>query len=362
MTSEKLLDALNDIDGKAIREARAAGKQLPRRRFAVLIAAVIALTAMTVTAFASEEIAGWFRQYFARQTGTDLSPKQIEYIEANEQIVAQELECCGYTVKLKSYLTDGEVTYVTLGVTAPEDVALNQWGSLSCYDGIEVTDERGYPPFSWGFEVENDPDGHDNTANVVIPIRPGDWNTGSVWNIRIDALYTTFYDEAYEQELMQTKYAGQTEVMFTNEESARIHQHPLLAEGPWSFTINTAGSSEELELLTAPVTVQASVRRHGSDDITSDDYFVYTTEDVTITSVIVRPLSVSICYESDGVVQFADEVDEEVYAVLKDGTSIRLHTGNSNADGEDTLVPDTPIVLDEVDHILLADGSKLTTP
>lgn len=129
MKPEKFLNALNDIDGRYIREAReetAAVRRTGRRRFAVLIAAVVALMAMAVTAFAAEDIAGWFRQYFTQKTENGLTQQQIDYIEENEQIVAQSLESNGWTLELRSAITDGEKAYIIIGVTAPEDVSLEQ--------------------------------------------------------------------------------------------------------------------------------------------------------------------------------------------------------------------------------------------
>ena len=62
MKSEKMLYAINDIDSTFLDEAHqtAAPKHRSSRRIAVLIAAVIALMAIAVTAFASEQITSWF--------------------------------------------------------------------------------------------------------------------------------------------------------------------------------------------------------------------------------------------------------------------------------------------------------------
>ena len=85
MKPEKILYAMNDIDGEFLNEARAAAApHKSTRRFVVLAAAVVALMAITVTAFASEQISGWFRQYFGNQTDAPLTPGQIEFIEENE--------------------------------------------------------------------------------------------------------------------------------------------------------------------------------------------------------------------------------------------------------------------------------------
>lgn len=365
MTPEKLLNALNDIDEKIIREARGENNTVRHfnpRRFTAILAAVIALIALATTAFAAEEIAGWFRNYFAQRTGKDLTQEQIQYIEENEQIIADTLKNDGYTVELKSSLTSGDTTYLTLGITAPTDVALEEM-DLQPYEGFQITNDQGQPPFTWGFCVQDDLDGLANTVDVVIEIEPGKWTTEHAWYIQIDALYTCFYDQAYEQELLQTKYAGQSDIMFTNEETMRIYQYSVLAEGPWTFTVNVDGSTaESIELLAEPVTVQACVRRIGSEDITSDDYFIDTVEDVTITSFVLTALDASVYYECDGTVRFADFNGECVYAVMKDGTQIQLNAGNGHSKGMDKLLAESPIILDEVAYVLLPDGTKLMMP
>ena len=103
MKPEKILYAMNDIDNEFLREAHAeaAPKHRHSRKLAVLIAAVVTLMALTVTAFAAEEIAGWFKQYFSRNTENGLTPGQIEYLDEHEQIVGESQSHNGYDLKLK---------------------------------------------------------------------------------------------------------------------------------------------------------------------------------------------------------------------------------------------------------------------
>ena len=64
MKSEKIIYAMNDIDGEFLREARAEAASTRRsRKYMALIAAVIALMALTVTAFAAEDIESWFKAF-----------------------------------------------------------------------------------------------------------------------------------------------------------------------------------------------------------------------------------------------------------------------------------------------------------
>ena len=50
----------------------------------------------------------------------------IEYIQENEQIIAQTQVKGDWTIELKSAICDGKTAYVIFSVTAPEDVNLEE--------------------------------------------------------------------------------------------------------------------------------------------------------------------------------------------------------------------------------------------
>lgn len=357
MKTEKFLNALNDIDGQFIREAheeKAQPRRAGHRRFGVLIAAVVALMALTVTAFAAEDIAGWFRNYFADRSGTDLSTGQIEYIEENEQIISETQENSGYSLNLKSVLSDGNLTYITLGVTAPADVTADDLADLSCM-GIDFYDQNKQPCSSYTMEKCDDGDGLDNTVDLVFAMEPGNWNAGGSWTLRFSRLVKRVHDEAYERELLETKYTGMTDFMFTDEEASRIYQEIVLAEGNWVFTFDLNNNEiQQLELITDPVTAQScyGYKADGTEMF----------EQVEITSFILRPMSAVISAESAwGALDFSDNSSRPIYVVMKDGSRIQLYT-SYGAPNEAHLTAESPIVLEEVDHVLLSDGTKLMAP
>lgn len=352
MKPEKIIAALNDIDGQYIREAReepAAGRGLSRR-FTVLIAAVIALMAVTMTAFAAEEISGWFRQYFSGRSAVPLTPEQVEFIEENEQIIEETQESSGYTVELKSVLADGQNAYAIIGVTAPADVTREQLEQLSAM-GIDIYDENKNPCFTFGFQYSDDRDGIDNTADYLINFTPADWNNGDLWTIRVSELGMNIYDREYEQELLDTKYAGQSNIMFTDEEAARINQYVPLAEGPWKFTFDLSeAASAELELITTPVSALTcyGYKPDGTEVL----------EEISITSFVLRPLGATVYAESQGALDLTYNADQKIFVVMKDGSQIQLLPA-WGAMGEQHLECAAPIVLSEVDYILMPDGAKL---
>lgn len=323
-----------------------------RMRPVVLVALIAIVAAMAITAFATEEIAGWFKHFFAKNSENGLTASQIEYLDKHEQIINETQTNNGYELKLKSVLSDGYTVYATIALTAPENVTqadLSElWGSA-----IDFYDENKKPCASWMMDVCDDMDGLENTADLVFEITPADWNSGTILTIRINALEKMLHDVEYEMELLATKYAGQDNIMFTDEESARIYQKIMMAEGPWEFTIDLSTiETQILELIAEPVTVQTS---YGFKEDGTDLY-----ENVTVTSLILSPLSATIQTDTDYAPDFTTG-DRKVYVVMTDGSCIEL-IPNRSGGGKQYFNVESPIVLDDVDYVLLSDGMKLIAP
>lgn len=354
MKPETILYAINDIESEFLMEARA--ESVPQhhrsRRFAILIAAVIALMVIAVTAFASEEVAGWFRLYFAKQSDTPLTPEQIQFIDAHEQIFGESQTHDGYTLELKSILSDTGTVYVTIGITAPAGVTEEDlrclWGS-----DIDFFDENGKPAASWGVKLHVGVDGKENSADLVFEVNPADWNSGTLWTLRIKSLSKLVHNKAYEQELLETKYAGQDDIMFTDEESAKIHQQILLAEGPWEFVIDLSNiQTDTLELITEPIAVQVLC------DYQEDGTKLF--DEVQITSFILSPLTATIQTDADYPPNFTIN-DRTIYVVMDDGSRIAL-LSNWGVGGKQHFNAESPIMLEKVDHVLLANDTKIMAP
>ena len=354
MKPEKILCAMNDIDDRFLEEAREeAAPRRKARRFPALIAAVLALTAVTVTAFAAEEIAGWFAGYFSARTDTALSSQQVRYLEENEQVIGETQEENGWTVSLKSVLADSSTIYATLSISAPTDLPFNETTMLSS-DGIDFYDQNNKPCWAMELQVLDDGDGLATTADLLMAFTPSDWNSGKVWTLRIQRLTAWVHDTEYEQQLLDTKYAGQTDIMFTDEESAQLYRDVTLAEGPWEFTLDlNASTAEELEMITEPVTAQSCY------GFKADGTNVY--EEVTVTSFLLRPLSATVTAESTGALDLTSTADRRIFVVMKDGTRVELQPDWGTI-GLQQFTAESPIVLSQVDHILLPDGTKIPAP
>lgn len=317
-----------------------------------LVALVALVSAMTVTVFASDLIHSWFRQYFARNIENGLNAEQIEYLDENEQILGENQTYGGYDLKMKSVLSDGSTVYVTIGISAPNDVAeedlRNLWGS-----DIDFYDENRRPCAAWTMNFFDDGDGFENTADLVFEMNPADWNSGNIWTLRIDSLRKLVHNEEFERMLLETKYAGQEDFMFTDEEAAQIHQQFTLAEGPWEFTFDLSKvETDVLELVTGPVAVQ--VCRGIKEDGT------YLFDEVCITSIEISPLAATIQSDTDYAPDFTGG-NRGIYAVMKDGTSIAL-LSNWGVGGKQHFNAEAPIILEDLDHILFGDGTKFMAP
>lgn len=74
-------------------------------------------------------------------------------------------------------------------------------------------------------------------------------------------------------------------------------------------------------------------------------------EDIEVTSVKLRSLSIEVISE-DKFADFLSFTGASSYAVMKDGSRVEIMNKKFVK----------PIDLNQVDHILLADGTKLTVP
>lgn len=345
----------------------------------VLAAALIALMALTVSA--SETVQNWFIGFFAGRTESALSQEQMEYIKENAVNIADSQTKNGWTVELRSAISDGTQAYIIIGVAAPENVNLEQtivdgvaqdWfgpGNMSMHsDGMQdlvSSSEKGLVLQSYGVSVEEDGDGQNNTKNLVIQLNPNfDWHpdpfgTGVNWRIHIENIVHQYEDEEYRRELMQDKYAGQTDVMFTSEETMRLYRVDVLTEETWEFTVNFVEHKHGVELLSSSVTTTASVTQN-----TGSKIWEYETdqEKVELTSVILRPLSITAYYNCENGVNLTWAGSEHVYAVMRDGSRVALTDMGSGGVGCSILEAEAPIVLDEVEYILMADGTIITMP
>ena len=356
MKPEKLLDALNDIDSDLIAQAQAPQSQRARPRFTLLVAAVLAIAALTATAFASDHISGWFAQYFQKHNDAPLTSEQVQYIEENELVFGETQTQDGYDLELKSVLADSTTVYITLGLTGPDALPFDEDTRLA-FDSFDFYDQNMKGPQAMSARTINDTDTEDNTTDLILEYTLGSWNDSDQWTLSIKELKLYIYDSVYEQQLLDTKYAGQENIMLSDEEAALIHRYETLAQGTWEFTIDLSkADSAELEMVAEPFTAQSCC------GFKADGTLVY--EEVTINSMVIRPLSATIqteLTESRAAPDFTPTMDEQIFVVMKDGSRIQL-LPDWGMSGKQHFATASPIVLSQVDHVLLADGTQIMVP
>ena len=246
----------------------------------------------------------------------------------------------GYTVEVKSAVTDGQRAVIRLGITAPEGVSLTSLNVVG-QEGEKARLESGggeffcksgevNPGWSSGTSyTEDDGDGKENTQDYVMEVlldcsEELAFAPGSVWRLYWEDLQATYWNGDRDQ----------WETAWT-------------VEGTWIFDITfDEGDFRELELVREPVTtnIVTAWTMKGED--------VY--HDVTITSFVLRNLSATVTFEGNGGDLTDYQNEKYVTVVMEDGTEIRLQERNGTA-----LDAEAPIDLDAVDYVLLTDGTKL---
>lgn len=245
----------------------------------------------------------------------------------------------GCTIELKDAVTDGLVAYVTLGITVPEGYSLE--GSIisnNFFSDFMVPVSGEKVEGSHTMHRQDDGDGLDNTMEIVVEYissretedgtAESAFDPGSEWMFHWEDLMSNYWDDEKAQE--DTLW--------------RI-------EGDWQFAITfDEGDFREMEMVDEPVHTNVVVG-WGLDG--SDVY-----GDAAITSFTLRSMSAVIACDP-GSAELTDyKKDRHVMVVMKDGTEVRLNQRTGSANGL-IFLTETTVNLDEVDHIRLADGTKL---
>ena len=239
----------------------------------------------------------------------------------------------GYSIEVKQAFTDGQRVAITLGLTAPEDVNVEQYlnepGLFFSRQNFEPITGDVYSG-SGALDRRADNDGKANTVEFfgVIERNVGDgmaYPQGVTCNLYLENLYAGPWGDPFDA--------------------------PLFVEGVWNFDITLEdGDWREIEFVQEPVTTKVCT----GWDASGNDVF----EDVTLTSLKLRGFggSFTSTWEGGGLDLADYRGGKFPTVVLKDGTEIRLDGGLGFYDPENQgkLIP-----LDEVDHLVLMDGTVL---
>jgi len=373
----------------------------------LLIAALVALTLLLVGCTVAYT-QGWFTAFFSQRSETPLSQEQIEFIEEKEQLIQQPQSKDGWTIELKSTLHDADTAYVIFAVTAPEDVDLEgvNIGTPGDQDSIipgnrpsMVSDPDSRTMFATSLGIASglgnaspehniiwtggskwaaDGDGFSNTLNYVFTIGLEKLDPHKdilledpfASDISFHFVFQNFihtWEDAEKRAEIDAKYAGQ-DYMIDGEEMEGLYKSETLVDETWEFTVtfDTSSPSTPVELITGEPVMTWGLVSWKLDDHPIAYEIGSGIAAVKITSFILDPFGATVTYalEEPAFSAFIEYqmhngyTDRYVYAVMKDGSRIPLHTHSTG----DKLEAETPIVLSEVDHILLGDGVMLPMP
>ena len=289
------------------------------RRFGTRLLIAAALVSMlAVTAFAAGGGAEWFRNFFAGN-GEELTPEEIDFIESNAKDETQgKTEGC-YHVALDSFLSDGGMTHVKIAVQA--------------VDGAEIAD--AYYTFR-RMDVVN-AEGENISAGI----------TWAEENVEAEN-NTAFYLLSFDSLSIQSGADGKQTVTLKLQDLCMDGE--IVAEGDWKFDFELPDVS--LELVSEPMTGFVLWDEDGNE------------MDVTVVSVVFRPLGVTVKYEQPA--YGGQIIPGTAKSVMKDGTVKELLPGawGRDSDEADALhwveYYGGLIVPEEVDYIELPGGIQLS--
>ena len=141
MKEKRVFYALGYVKDQYIEEMYADQKIIVSKRPAKriwLMAAIVAIIALLVGCTIAYTN-GWFTDFFSSRSDEPLSDNQLEYIKNNEQIIQETKADAGWTVELKSTITDGNTGFILFSVTAPEDIDLEANIGRNIFDGDFIT-------------------------------------------------------------------------------------------------------------------------------------------------------------------------------------------------------------------------------
>lgn len=304
-------------------------KALNGRKWVALVAAVITLMALTVTAFAAVTGSEWFVNYFREKGGQELSESEITYIEENTVDYNRSVTHNGYTVSVEYALTDGYTAYIKLKVTAPEWVVMNADDYGFVYKlKSQFYPEDGSDPSRTGSWQMTDDNPEDNIIYFPMVWRGSGFGGGTKWILELEDLF--------ESELREDGFYDDT----------------VIAEGIFRFELVLSDISQEsVELLNEPLSCTAKVYTAESE---------YEEVNIEISSIVLRPLSATVEFanysDTFGLAGFG-----QLSIYMKDGSSTKMTMG-SGGNGINHYSTNSPVILSEVDYILLPDGTRVNMP
>lgn len=314
------------------------------------------------------------KMYFDAKDAVPLAEVEQVRLPDGTQLKAVNQADDGYALSLDSVLTDGPSIYFTLNLTMPENIpspgegwSMENLHAKNMYlfpaELEKPTDEWLYLWYAGTGDPIDDGDGKDSTRKLVVNFTPNDeasrFEPGSKWKLRLDGLEVNWRNEENENALFNGKYAGQ-DVMLDGDEVYQTVRWEQLCYDRWEFTITLDGKPEngtkEVEFVTEPITLSCYRGAEMSELMKDPNTEKYGPYDIQLVSFRISPLSYYIEYASDEKINL-NMVDPGEYILhMKDGSEQSLFQYS----GRQQFAQ--PVILENIDYLLLPNGQKLTMP
>ena len=326
MTGRELLMGMTDLDGSILEEAETLGKNIRVRRFRPVLAAAIGAAVLILAgcAYVALTEPEWFGQFFSRWQEQGLSQSQTAFVEENTKVIGQSVTRDGYTLTVESAIADSYNAYIKLRLSSETEDVMNAENYLPGYrlreDG--TLEDYFYAPDhpDWRYSTGSGPM---EEAPDVILIRVSQNEQQGAKSLEAGVTYRIHFPG------LIGYYSDGTDRVLTEEDF------------DFDIVFDTL-HDESLEMITEPVEV------------------TFSEISLTLTSLELRTLGISVDYTGEAdVLKIMSYFSGNV--ALKDGTQVRFRPYVLGPEGG-TCFLTGPIVLEEVDHVQLRDGTKLYPP
>ena len=355
--AKNLLEAINDLDDEIILDALSKPVTYSnKRKILRVLGAAALLAAMGLTACGVHSLSVWYQNYFAQQSQTELSEEQKTYL--NENVIEVAPQQPGLTIE--SALTDGIRIFMKLRIVAPEDMVLYPENN-DHVRGFPGNDAPGYENADGDDEKENGDvvtlDGNRIYSGLrFLPMEDGDGLDYTMDYIGLGMLAGSWNPETQKEEPLDL--AGKTIKIhirdfyqrIENDDFSKWEDQQIIA-GDWEFDIPvTEENLRTREMISQPV--EASL--HYLDMEAEEKSFSWK-EGVSIPYITLRALTVDIGYDST---EQSGDFGQKIRAVMKDGSEMTL-VAQWGAVNVVRYFPDSPMMIDQVDHLIFEDGTVI---
>lgn len=343
MKPEELLVAIGDIDPEMVLSAKngisssTVHKTLrctPLRRHGYKLSIAAAVIVMLITsAVAYWTVGKGFLQFFSKQSEQRLTESEMQYIEENTAGIGQKMTVNGWSVMIDSAICDTNHVYLKIDIEAPKGVNLDAQSYTFRQHTLSAanTETHGVLHVGGTWDVIRDDYSKNNaislirTSEMIVPLGcVPSFSSGSSQILRLEDLCV---------------WQGEKE--------------EVIAKGVWTFVFNLSDSHQDcVEFIDHPVVCDA-YRMTGKKI------------QVQLLSFQLSPLGAICTYsflngDEQEAVHFSD-----IKVKMDDGREVNLmpSAGLINSDssvGVSSFSVGEPLLLHEVDHIILIDGTELS--